>query len=72
FKDAEIETSNYSPAYLDKTETSSAYIIIGHSVRPSQAELNAILNHIYSGNKVFISSFNIGQNLLDSFGLATA
>src|SRR5205085_8312928 len=48
---------------------STAYIIVGHSVRPSEAELKAILSHAIAGNHVFISAMDIGQNLLDSFKL---
>ncbi len=69
FENADVETSSTSPEYFDLDETSSAYIIIGRRVYPSENELNGILSHVYNGNKLFISSLNIGQNLLDSLGL---
>lgn len=71
FTDALIKTSNESPvSFYGNDETSSAYIIIGNSVRPDEKELKAILNHAISGNHVFISALHIGENLLDSFKLS--
>ncbi len=70
FTDAKIETSNKSPAtFYHYEEGSDAYIIIGHTIRPDEKELNAILNHAIAGNHVFISAINLGRNLLDSFDL---
>lgn len=72
FKDAEIENSNASPEYFDNDDNASAYIVIGQRVIPNDRELRAILNHVYAGNQVFISAFKIGDNLLDSLGLASS
>lgn len=70
FTNADIQASDKSPVtFYETNENSSAYIIIGHTVRPDEKELKAILNHAIAGNHVFISALNIGQNLLDSFKL---
>ena len=69
FTNADIETNDQSPKTFYEHENSSAYIIIGHSVRPDENELKAILNHAIEGNHVFISAMDIGENLLDSFKL---
>jgi len=70
FKNAYIETSGESPAnFYDGDETTSAYIIIGVSMQPSEKELRSILNHAIEGNHVFISALQLGENLLDTFGL---
>lgn len=69
FKNAGIETSNASPETFPANETGTAYLIIGRTVEPSEEELRALLSHIYSGNQVFISAINIGDNLLDSLRL---
>jgi hypothetical protein len=70
FSNAEIQTSNKSPeTFFRYTDRADAYIVIGAIVRPSQQELNALLNHAIAGNHVFISAFEFGQNLLDSFKL---
>jgi len=69
FTKADIETNDQSPKTFYEHENSSAYIIIGHSVRPDENELKAILNHAIAGNHVFISAMDISENLLDSFKL---
>jgi hypothetical protein len=70
FSNAEIQTSDKSPeTFYRYTEGADAYIIIGAIVRPSEKELNALLNHAISGNHVFISAIDFGKNLLDSFKL---
>jgi hypothetical protein len=69
FDDAEIAPSSASPETFDREEKGSAYVIIGKTVRPSERELDAILSHVYAGNKVFISALDIGKNLLDSLTL---
>jgi len=69
FTHADIETNDQSPKTFYEHENSSAYIIIGHSVRPDENELKAILNHAIAGNHVFISAMDISENLLDSFKL---
>jgi hypothetical protein len=42
------------------------YIIIAPQVLPDQREINAIVNFVGEGNQVFISSFHIGDSLLNS------
>lgn len=69
FTKSTIETNDKSPEIFYQYENSSAYIIVGFSVRPNESELKAILNHAISGNHVFISAMDIGENLLDSFKL---
>jgi hypothetical protein len=69
FTNAEIETNDKSPESFYQYNNSSAYIIVGYSVRPDEMELKAILNHAIAGNHVFISAIDIGENLLDSFKL---
>jgi hypothetical protein len=69
FTNAAIETNDKSPESFYQYDNSSAYIIVGYSVRPNEMELKAILNHAISGNHVFISAIDIGENLLDSFKL---
>jgi hypothetical protein len=69
FTNSAIETNDKSPEIFYEYQNSSAYIIVGYSVRPDEKELKAILNHAISGNHVFISAMDIGENLLDSFKL---
>ncbi|HUQ66029.1 MAG TPA: DUF4350 domain-containing protein [Flavitalea sp.] len=69
FKNSQVVSNDKSPESFDQYANSTAYIIIGHSVRPSESELKAILSHAIGGNHVFISAMDIGQNLLDSFKL---
>ncbi len=73
FKNATIESFKYSPELLnisrENNASPKAYIIISPSVLPSEQELKAIMNHAENGNYVFISSFQPGDNLLDSLGL---
>ena len=69
FRNSTIETNDKSPEAFYGYQSSAAYIIVGYSVRPDEAELKAILNHAISGNHVFISAMDIGENLLDSFKL---
>jgi hypothetical protein len=71
FRNAEIGSSDLSPVtFYANNETSSAYIIVGNTVRPDEKELKAILNHAIAGNHVFISARNIGDNILNSFRLS--
>ena len=69
FSNSTIETNDKSPELFYQFRNSSAYIIVGHTVRPDETELKAILNHAIAGNHVFISAIDIGDNLLDSFKL---
>lgn len=72
FTKSTIETNDQSPEIFYNEENSSAYIIVGFSVKPNENELKAILNHAINGNHVFISALDIGENLLDSFKLKVA
>ncbi len=68
FTESEIEKNTKSPlTFYSSGDSSSAYIFIGESLRPDENELKALLNYAYSGNHVFISAMNIGDNVLDSF-----
>ncbi len=72
FDDAEITTNRLSPlSFYRNSDTAAAYIIIGNNVKPSENELNALLNYAAAGNHIFISAISLGENLLDSFRLAT-
>ena len=84
FPDATIVVSKKSPDRFKglnlgesadamvSSEGSSVHIIISPQVHPDQAELRALFNYIAEGNHIFISSFNINKNLLDSLRLKTA
>ncbi|RYZ78301.1 MAG: DUF4350 domain-containing protein [Proteobacteria bacterium] len=67
FPNSDIDVNETSPEVLDVT--SSAYIIISPTVKPSADELQAIFNLAVAGNHIFISGLEIGKNLLDSFRL---
>ncbi|MBL7698650.1 MAG: hypothetical protein JNK79_10835, partial [Chitinophagaceae bacterium] len=69
FPNSTVMTSDESPETFGGSNYSSAYIIIGPTLRPSEDELKAILQHAISGNHVFISAMSIGDNLLDTFRL---
>ena len=53
-------------------EGSSVHIIISPQVQPDEAELRALFDYVSEGNHIFISSFNISKDLLDSLRLKTA
>ena len=84
FPDASIEISKKSPDRfkgLNFGETadnfvdgdiSSAHIIISPQVQPDQNELRALFNYVGEGNHLFISSFTISRDFLDSLHLKTA
>lgn len=81
FPDASIEISKKSPDRsrgLNLSDLSdnylpdkgpSAHIIISPQVMPDEAELKALLNYVGEGNHIFISSFSIGSDLLDTLHL---
>jgi hypothetical protein len=73
FTNATIESFRFSPELLNVSRENNAspkaYIVISQRVLPSEGELNAILSHAASGNFVFISSVEPGDNLLDSLHL---
>jgi len=46
--------------------TKSCYFIIARQVMPDNAELDAILQEVWSGNHVFISATEFSDNLMDS------
>ena len=57
---------------LVPSEGSSVHIIISPQVQPDEKELRALFNFIGEGNHIFISSFNISKDLLDTLHLKTA
>ena len=83
FPEAEIVVSKKSPDRsrgLNIGETAdevvsgegpSVHIIISPQVQPDEAELRALFNYISEGNHIFISSFSISHDLLDSLRLKT-
>jgi len=48
------------------TTNKSCYLIIARQVRPDNSELDAILQQVWSGNHVFISTVQLSDNLMDS------
>ena len=50
----------------------AAYIVITPSMKPGEAELNALFRYISEGNHVFISAVDIGKNLMDSLHLSVS
>jgi hypothetical protein len=44
-------------------------VVIATRVLPDEKELDALFSKVYKGEQVFISSLNIGENLLDSLQL---
>ncbi|MGZ5135882.1 MAG: DUF4350 domain-containing protein [Flavitalea sp.] len=84
FPDASIEITKKSPdkykglnfgeaaeSYL-QSDGKSAHIIISPQVLPDESELRALFNYVGEGNHIFISSFHIGKDLLDSLHLKPA
>ena len=57
---------------LVPSDGSSVHIIIPPQVQPDEKELRALFNFIGEGNHIFISSFNISKDLLDTLRLKTA
>lgn len=87
FQDADIRTSRdqltgkqkdiFKKSYnyednLEKNKGRVSQIIISPMVNLNDEELNAILDFVYSGNHVFISSFMIDEKLLDTLKLKTS
>lgn len=84
FPDANIEISKKSPDRFKglnfgenagsfvQTDEKSVHIIISPQVLPDGAEMRALFNYIGEGNHIFISSFNVSKDLLDSLHLTTA
>ena len=83
FPNAEIQVSKRSPdrfknlkfgetlENFDEPQGKSAHIIISPQVQPDDGEMRALFNYVGEGNHIFISSFYIGQALLDSLHLKT-
>ena len=83
FPDAEIQISKKSPDRFrglkfgetiqnyNESPGKSAHIIIAPQVQPDAAELRAMFNYVGEGNHIFISSFYISDELLDSLHLKT-
>lgn len=84
FPDASIEISKKSPDRFKglnfgesadnyvQVSGKSAHIIISPQVQLDEAELRSLFNYVGEGNHIFISSFNISKDLLDSLHLKTA
>jgi len=84
FPDATVESVRSSPdkykglgfgesvAKFVPVTGESAHIIISPQVQPNENEINALLNYVGEGNHLFISSFTISKDLLDSLKLKTA
>jgi len=71
FDSAEVGINRVAPenfAYRD--DTLGLYVIISHSIIPTEQELRAIFDYAASGNHVFLSALNFGDNLLDSLHLS--
>ena len=49
----------------------TASFVVTHQVLPNSTELRALLDFVYEGNQLFISSFEFDQELLDSLKLET-
>jgi hypothetical protein len=72
FPEAEITVNRGSPASFDQGEGRKAYIIIGITMSPDEAELRAIMNFVGQGNQVFISAFEFGDSLLHTLNVKMA
>jgi len=49
----------------------TASFVVTHQLLPNSSELRALLDFVYEGNQLFVSSFEFGQELLDSLKLET-
>ena len=47
----------------------TCFVVISNNVLPDDKELDALFNMVSRGEQVFISSLNVGENLLDSLQL---
>lgn len=71
FSHASIQT-NKIPIYNvlhGRRETNSAYILLEPKFEPGKTDLPALLDYVKEGNSVFLSSFYIDKELLDTLGL---
>jgi hypothetical protein len=53
----------------NKYETNSAYIFLESQFEPGKTDIDALLQYVDDGNTVFLSSFYIEKNLLDTLGV---
>lgn len=84
FPDAVIEVTKKSPDVLKglglgesskkfvPASGKSARFIISPQVQPDENEISALFNYLGAGNHIFISTFSISKNFLDSLHLKTA
>lgn len=84
FPGAEVKTVKASPDRfkglnfrepadeLVSDDKKSVHIIISPQVQPDEGEIRALFNYVAAGNHIFISSFSISKNLLDSLHLAVS
>ena len=49
-----------------QTVNKSCYVIVARQVMPDNGELDAILQEVWSGNHVFISTMDFSDNMMDS------
>src|SRR5262245_43351948 len=80
FPYADVTVNQKSPAHYssfindytystDANPRKALYIIITPEFNPDQREYEALLRFVGAGNHVFISSFNWGQEFIDSLSL---
>jgi len=50
----------------------SAYLVLSPAMKPDAEEIRALFRYVAEGQQVFISSLEVGKNLLDSLRLSTA
>jgi len=76
FPDADILNADESPVSInsdldDSLDKNLALFIVVPKMRPSEEEINAIMDFIAKGNHVFISTLELGRNFQDSLKLET-
>lgn len=64
---AQFDPGLYSNNTAEKNK--KAYIIISPQVVPDDQEVNAMMNFVGQGNYIFISSFRIGDSLMNNLNL---
>ena len=65
----------YLPIYntlKSSAKDNSVYINIESNFRPSQLDIDVLLNYLYRGNTAFISASELSYPLLDSLGISTS
>ncbi|MBC7887804.1 MAG: hypothetical protein H7Z13_07930 [Ferruginibacter sp.] len=59
---------NFENTFDDIADTGSLYISVSKNLYLTKADLAGILDYVYAGNSLFISSDNIDKRLLDTLG----